>query len=129
MLFWAFREFRYVFRRWFRYRWPKAEAVIQQSAVKLVSGDRSFFHAAFFAYAFAVQGVEYIGTFLASWNGEEGAEELAKSLLDAKIAIRYKPADPTISVIDNFDDLRFRGGIASQNPDWLSQAPTFRLSR
>ena len=82
--------------------------------------------ARFVGYAFKVQEQRFGGYFVLI--GKESAlEELPKNLQGCSLQVRYDPSDPTTSLLVDYKDARFGGLLASQDPDWLDQAPAFDL--
>ena len=75
---------------------------------------------------FTIQDVRYAGLFAIIAN-EEHAHKLQNNLADGLVLIRYDPADPNTSLIVAAYDPRFEGLVATQNPEWLDQAPAFPL--
>lgn len=124
---WGFVQLRGLFKRFSSRRWPTAEATVQKGAVGRVSGVRgSWTYGSFFGYAFAVQGVSYMGLFLVVGDQEQ-VSALQNVLVGMPLSVRYKPSDPSVSVVEDLYDPRFRGLNATQDPEWLKQAPTFSI--
>jgi len=124
---WGFVQLRGLFKRFSSRRWSTAEATIQKGAVGRVSSVRgSWTYGSFFGYAFAVQGVPYTGLFLIVGDQEQ-ASALQNALAGMPLSVRYDPSDPNVSVVADLYDPRFRGLNATQDPEWLKQAPAFSI--
>jgi hypothetical protein len=110
-----------------RKNWPSGNATIQKGAMGRISRGRGgFIPACFIGYTFKVQGERYAAYFVLVGN-EEALEKVNKGLSGGSLQIRYDPSDPNISLLVDYDDFRFAGLRASQDPDWLRQAPAFNL--
>jgi hypothetical protein len=127
MCWWYYIQIRYFFKRLFSRRWPSTNATIQKGAVGPISGPKgSRANASFFGYGFTIQGVRYAGLF-AIIASEEHGHKLQDSLAGGSILVRDDPSDPNTSFIADAYDPRFGGLVATQNPEWLDQAPAFPL--
>jgi hypothetical protein len=60
-------------------------------------------------------------------SNEATVQTLHKCLSGASIQIWYNPSDPNTSFLVNYSDFRFEELKATQNPEWLNQAPAFDL--
>jgi hypothetical protein len=49
------------------------------------------------------------------------------NLAGVAIEVRFSPSDPSVSYLVDLRDTRFGGLAATQNPEWLSQAPEFHI--
>jgi hypothetical protein len=122
---WLFFLIRYWIRRFSR--WPTAQAVIQNGTLGSVPiGKGASAPAIFIGYAFVVQGERYGGYFIITGSSVE-LQKLCKTLSGDSIQIKYKPADPNVSLLTDYNDLRFQGLIATQRPDFMDRAPSFDL--
>jgi hypothetical protein len=94
--------------RWFRRRgsqaWPWAETTILGGSVDLVSQGRSRVYRVNVAYSYSVNGAEYGGDYTESFVTESEAQGILKSLRDLPPPARYKPSDPSKSVMDPYRD-------------------------
>ncbi len=137
---WIYPSFLFILLAWYlsiqipylvrycrRKNWPSADATIQKGTMGLINrGRNSFVPACFLGYAFKVEGERYAGYFVLI--GKAATLRQIREQLDGKpIQIRYSPSDPNTSLLMDHKDLRFEGLKASQDPDWLNQAPTFDL--
>jgi hypothetical protein len=77
--------------------------------------------ASFMGYAYVIQGKQYAG-FFALYGDEVHVQDVQDSLPGTPLPIRYNPSDPNISCLLDFNDMRFAGLTATQNPEWLDQA-------
>ncbi len=77
-------------------------------------------YASVFGYVFEVGGITYSGIFAILTN-EEQAKRLQNSLADSVIRIRYNPADPDNSVLEDIHDPQFEGLTGMQDPLWLDE--------
>ncbi|HKN26291.1 MAG TPA: hypothetical protein VJX72_15690 [Candidatus Acidoferrum sp.] len=125
---WCFIEIRYLKRRAASKRWPNVTATIQKGAVGRISfGRGASAPACFLGYAYLVEGTRRAGFF--ALYGEEGkVDEVQKRLASSPLDIRYDPSNPDLSCMIDFYDSRFEGLAATQNPQWLDQAPAFDLA-
>ena len=122
-----FVQVRYLLRRYRSYRWPTLLATVQRGAVgNLVFGKGVSQPATFLAYIYPVQGVRYAG-FFALYGAADLVKKLNESLAGETIQVRYGPSDRGSSFIVEYNDLRFEGLTATQNPKWLCQTPPVDL--
>jgi hypothetical protein len=118
---------RYALKYRARKSWPGAEAIIQRGTIGLINRGRNcIVPASFIGYAFKVQGERYAGYFVLLGQ-ESTLQILNQKLTGALLQVRYDPSDPNVSLLLDYKDFRFEGLTASQDPDWLNQAPTFDL--
>ena len=117
----------YALRYLRRKNWPSANATVQNFTTGAINrGKNCIVPARFVGYAFKVQEQRFGGYFVVL--GEKSAlEELSKNLQGCSLPVRYDPSDPTTSLLVDYKDARFGGLLASQDPDWLDQAPAFDL--
>ena len=117
----------YALRYLRRKNWPSANATVQNFTTGAINrGKNCIVPARFVGYAFKVQEQRFGGYFVVI--GKESAlEELPKNLQGCSLQVRYHPSDPTTSLLVDYKDARFGGLLASQDPDWLDQAPAFDL--
>ncbi len=104
-------------------RWPTSAATIQKGAIgRIHSSKCATAPASFMGYAFVVESIRYAGSF--ALCGEEPLlRKLNESLTGQTIQVRYDPSDPNISFLADCYDPRFGGVVATQNPEWLDDAP------
>ena len=122
-LAWGFFRFLQLrFRRFQGHNWPLTTATIQKAGIGIVPLGKGGTPGSFFGYSFTVQGTRYAGLFVFA-SDQETVESLQKKLAGQMIQIRYSPLDPDVSYLADPSDPRFGGLTASQNPDWLAQAP------
>jgi hypothetical protein len=108
--------------------WVAVEATIQRGGIASVS-FKSGVEAPvlFLGYAFTLEGHRY-ARFLAIYGVKrEQLLPLQNSLPGQSISVLYNPSNPDESLLERYDDPRFAGTKATQNPLWLRQAPTFSL--
>lgn len=110
-----------------RKNWPIADAAVQNFTTGAVNRGKNWtVPARFVGYAFKVQEQRFGGYFVVL--GKESAlEGVRKNLQGCSVQIRYDPSDPATSLLVDYKDPRFAGLLASQDPDWLDQAPAFDL--
>lgn len=89
-------------------------------------GRGSAVPACFIGYAFKVQGERY-GAYFVLVGNKDTLQKIRESLAGTPLQIRYNPSDPNVSLLVDYKDSRFEGLKASQDPDWLNQAPPFDL--
>jgi hypothetical protein len=127
MGWWYAAQIRHSLKKFSSRRWPSVNATIQKGGIGQVRGPKgSRANASFFGYAFMIQGVRYAGLFAIITNEEHG-HRLQASLADGSILVRYDPSDANTSFIADAYDPRFEGLVATQDPEWLGQAPAFPL--
>ena len=126
---WALiRPIRYLLERYRSNRWPTATATVQVGAPGKVYRGRykGTVSANFVGYAYNVEGARYAGFFVLCGD-ETQVQAVADRLVGSTLQVRYDPAHPDTSFLLDYDDFRFQGLKASQNPDWLEQSPAFDL--
>jgi hypothetical protein len=116
----------YLLKYWRRKNWPSADAMIQKGTMGSVAQGRSAVPACFIGYAFKVEGLRY-GAYFVLVGKADFLEKVNKELTGASLQVRYDPSNPTSSLLIDYKDFRFAGLRASQDPDWLNQAPAFDL--
>lgn len=109
-----------------RKNWPSADATIQRGAMGRVRQGKSTIPACFIGYAFKVEGVRY-GAYFVLVGKEDILQKVSKDLAGSSVQVRYDPSNPNTSLLVDYKDFRFAGLSASQDPDWLNQAPAFDL--
>jgi hypothetical protein len=119
-------QFRYMLLQFRSVSWPVIDATIQKGPTGRVPIGRSGTPACFLGYIFRVNGSTYTGLFALYGNTAE-VEKVHKIFCDGSIRIRYNPANPRISYLNNLNDLRFARLTPTQNPQHLAQAPSFDL--
>ncbi len=121
------REIPYLLKYLRRKSWPSTNATIQKGTMGLISrGKNSPVPACFMGYAFKVEGERY-GAYFVVVGNEVTLRRLNENLAGSSIQVSYNPSDPNTSLLVDYKDFRFEGLTASQDPDWLNQAPTFDL--
>ena len=117
----------YALRYLRRKNWPSADATVQNFTTGAINRGRNcIVPARFVGYAFKFQEQSFGGYFVVV--GEKSAlEDLSKNLQGRSLQVRYNPSDPSTSLLVDYKDPRFGGLLASQDPDWLDQAPSFDL--
>jgi hypothetical protein len=124
---WYSRQLRYFLRLHRAKRWPVVAATLQKGAIGRVPvGKGASVPAAFLGYAYIVQGVRCAG-FCALYGDDAKVRRLHDDLPGEEIQVRCDPSDPNVSFLKDYDDPRFDGLRATQNPDWLSRCPEFNL--
>ncbi|MGB8323245.1 MAG: hypothetical protein WCE52_09820 [Candidatus Acidiferrum sp.] len=124
---WCFVQVRHLLRRYSSGGWPTANALVQKGAVGTISfGRGATSPAAFLGYSFFVQGARYAGIF-AVYGAEDLVRTIQSGLAGASIDVRFSPSDPNVSYLVDLHDVRFGGLSATQNPEWLDQAPAFSI--
>jgi hypothetical protein len=124
---WCIFQIRYLLRRYRSRRWPTANAIVQKGAMGGISfGKGASAPASFLGYAYTVDSMRYAG-FFAVYGDEVRVRKLHDGLVGATLQIRYDASDPSVSFLLDYDDPRFDGLTATQNPEWLDQSPAFDL--
>jgi hypothetical protein len=114
---------RHFIRTMFTNDWPRATATISRDFI----GQGRVAPVSFFRYRFTVDGKDFSGRFVvdlaskgAPWlNTTKYTEALMQKLDGLPVQIKYKPSNPKISLLADYYDPRFDGGLASQNPAWF----------
>ena len=108
--------------RWLRLRrsgsWPWAAATIESGSVALVAQGRGSAYLLTVAYSYAVNGEEYGGLYQESFSSESDARGVLESLKAMPPPARYKPADPSESVMDPYRDATL--AVTPQSPEAAS---------
>ena len=101
---------------WWRRRrsqsWPWAQTTIEGGSVIPVAQGRSRAYRLTVAYSYSVNGEEYGGDYTESFARESEAQGILKSLRDLPPPARYKPGDPSKSMMDPYRD----AALAIQGP-------------
>ena len=98
-------------------------ATIQRGGVAMINTPTGIYaRVGFFGYSYTVDGSQYAGLFAILCDPQD-SERFQQKLSGGKIQIRYNPSNPETSFVENLRDPRFEGYKASQDPNWLSQAP------
>ncbi|MGC9945290.1 MAG: DUF3592 domain-containing protein [Bryobacteraceae bacterium] len=84
--------------------WPWAKTTIESGSVEPVSQGRSRVYRLTLGYSYAVNGDEYGGAYTESFRSEHEAQSVLKSLQELPPPARYKPGDPSESVMDPYRD-------------------------
>ena len=127
LLWWCCIQIRYFWRRCTSRGWPTTTATLQKGANGPVSvGRGAAVHAAFIGYGFVVEGVRRAGIFVL-YGGADAVRAVQEKLAGASVDIRYDPSNPDISYLVDLHDSLFEGLEATQNPEWVSQAPEFHI--
>ena len=105
---------RLVFGRWDSQYWPWAKTTILDGYVDAITGgEGGTEHKLTVSYSYSVDGVEYSGEFTALFGNKEEAQDLLKSIRELPPPARYKPADPSVSVMDPYRDAAL--GVTSRS--------------
>jgi hypothetical protein len=122
-------QIRYLIRQYSSVGWPTTEATIQKGPTGFVpigSGRGRGTPACFIGYTFHVNGSLYTGLF-ALYGSSDDVDRVHKNFFSGSIRIRYNPANPSVSYLNELSDTRFEGLVPTQNPQHLAQAPSFDL--
>jgi hypothetical protein len=111
----SFQVLRYELRTVFSERWPRATATIARDFVGVLGKGGS---GGYFTYSFVLNGKKFSNRFVIA-DDQAHAELLQEKLNGQPIEIKYKPANPRVSLIAEIYDLRLEGRIATQNPYWF----------
>jgi hypothetical protein len=98
---------RLAFGRWDSQYWPWAKTSIGNGLVDAISeGERGgSMYKLTVPYSYSVNGKEYAGEYTEGFATESEAQDLLKSLQELPSPARYKPADPSVSVMDPYRDV------------------------
>jgi hypothetical protein len=83
--------------------WPWAKTTIESGSVQLISG-RSPACELTVSYSYSVNGETYGGAHTEFFSSEHEAQGVLKSLQELPPPARYKPSDPSESVMDPYRD-------------------------
>jgi len=120
-------QIRYAVRQYRSVGWPVTDATIQKGPVGFVPiGGGEGTPACFVGYTFRVNGSTYTGVF-ALYGSGDGVELAHKKFSSGLIRVRYDPANPCTSYLNELNDPRFGSLTPTQNPQHLAQAPSFDL--
>ena len=114
MLVLAAFQVRYYARRIVSWDWPKATATVKQGFAGTILKTVG---AGFFQYVFTVEGVEYWGRFILPDNRNH-VEKLQLKLDGRPLLVKFRPSNPRVSLLADFNDPLFEGLVATQNPYW-----------
>jgi hypothetical protein len=126
MGWWYFTQGQHLVRQYSSRKWPPVDAAIQRGAIGPVTIGKSAVNGCFLGYSFQVAGTRYAGFFVIFCDHDKSAQ-LQKELPGATLQVRYKLSDPNVSYLADRQDPRFGWQGASQNPEYLNQAPAFDL--
>jgi hypothetical protein len=120
-------QIRYMVRQYRSVDWPVTDAIVQKGPAGYVPiGRGEGTPACFVGYTFLVDGSTYTGLF-ALYGSSDDVERVDKNFFSGSIRVRYDPANPGISYLDELNDPRFGRLAPTQNPQHLAQAPSFDL--
>jgi hypothetical protein len=120
-------QIQYMVRQFRSVRWPVIDATIQKGPTGFVPiGSGQGTPAYFVGYTFQVNGSTFSGLF-ALYGWRDDVERVSKNFSGGSIRVRYDPANPAISYVNNLSDPRFDRLTPTQNPQHLQQAPSFDL--
>jgi hypothetical protein len=126
LAWWYFTQGQHFVRQYTSRNWPSVEAVLQRGAIGPVTLGKVAVNGCFLGYSFQVAGMRYAGFFVIFCD-QDKSRQLQKELPGATVQVRYKQSDPNISYLADRQDPRFGWQGASQNPEYLNQAPAFDL--
>jgi len=120
-------QIRYMVRQFNSVGWPVIDATIQKGPTGFVPiGGGQGTPACFVGYTFQVNGSPFIGLFALYGWGDDVAR-VSKNFSGGSIRVRYDPANPANSYLNDLNDPRFGRLTPTQNPQHLAQAPSFDL--
>jgi hypothetical protein len=100
--------------RWLRTRWsrswPLIQSKIQGGSVSQRSDGRRRDYVLTVPYAYSVSGERFGGVYVEVFASESEAQSLLKSLQDWPPPVRYKPGDPSKSVMEPYRDAMLPAG-------------------
>ena len=97
----------YMVRQYRSVGWPFIDAMIQKGPTGFVPiGRGEGTPACFVGYAFQLNGSTYTGLF-ALYGRRDDVESVRKNFSSGLIRVRYNPADPSISYLNELNDPRF----------------------
>jgi hypothetical protein len=103
-------------------RWARTTALIQQSGIGFINAPGIHGRVGFFGYTYEARGAKYVG-FFAIMSEQVDLDRLQKKLSGQNIQIRFNPSHRETSFLENLRDPLFEGYIATQDANWISQAP------
>jgi hypothetical protein len=87
--------------------WPVIDATIQKGPTGFVPiGRGEGTPACFVGYAFRLNGSTYTGLF-ALYGNRDDVERVRKNFSSGSIRVRYNPANPSVSYLNELNDSRF----------------------
>jgi hypothetical protein len=120
------------FRWWLKtlghHRWPVVEGVVHRAGTEFVSGPDGArdIYRGLFAYNYFVNGQRFVGFFaiLAAREGE--LNRLQRDVEWRKVSVRYKPTEPSFSLLveDELD-----GFALVRAPQWTMPGPELQELR
>jgi hypothetical protein len=117
----------YMVRQYRSVGWPFIDATIQKGPTGFVPiGRGEGTPACFVGYAFQLNGSTYTGLF-ALYGSRDDVERVRENFSGGLIRVRYNPANPSISYLNELNDPRFGRLTPTQNPQHLPEAPSFDL--
>lgn len=120
-------QIRYMGRQYRSAGWPIIDATVQRGPTGFVPiGRGEGTPACFVGYAFRLNGTTYTGLF-ALYGNRDDVERVRKNFSGGSIRVRYNPANPSVSCLNELNDSRFGRLAPTQNPQHLAQAPPFDL--
>jgi hypothetical protein len=84
--------------------WPWAKTTIESGLVERVRQRRGYSYVLVVTYSYSVNSEKYLGTYGAPFGSEAPAQRVLKSLQDLPPPARYKPTDPSESLMDPYRD-------------------------
>jgi len=126
MMWWCVTEGQHLVRQYSSRKWPSAEALIQRGAIGPVKMGKGAVDGYFPGYSSQAAETRYAGSFVIFCDHDKSAQ-LQKELPGATLKVRYKLSDSNVSYLADRQDPRFGWQGASQNPEYLNQAPAFDL--
>ncbi len=126
MAWWYVTQGRHLVQQYSSRKWPSIEAVIQRGAIGPVKMGKGAVNGCFLGYSFQAAETRYAGFFVIFCD-QDKSRQLQKELPGSTVQVRYKQSDPNISYLADRQDPRFGWQGASQNPEYLNQAPAFDL--
>ncbi len=83
---------------------PWARTTIEGGSDDLLTRGRSVAYQLTVTYSYSVDGEMYVGVYTENFGSESEAQDVLKSLQELPPPTRYKPADPSKSVMDPYRD-------------------------
>ena len=84
--------------------WPWAKTTIEGGSVASISGDRRHSSQLTLSYSYSVNGERFGGVYTEYFATESEARGVLKSLQELPPPARYKPDDPSVSVMEPYRD-------------------------